>query len=208
MKPILLLLLSCAALCAADLPKITYIKSFPGSMPAWVEITIDKSGKAEYREAPDDTNPLRFQLLEAETAEIFALAGKLEFFKRELESGLKVARMGDKVFRYEDGSAKHEAKFNFTQDLDGRALHDWFERISESELHLVTLQRVIRFDKLGLNNALLQLQSSYERKRLVAAPQFLPLLDRVVKNETFMHMSRERAAALAEAIRAAQPKGE
>jgi hypothetical protein len=50
----------------------------------------------------------------------------------------------------------------------------------------------------------LLLQVSLERKRLVAPQQLLPLLDRVAKNETFMHMSRERAAGLADAIRASK----
>jgi hypothetical protein len=47
-------------------------------------------------------------------------------------------------------------------------------------------------------------QASYERKRLVAPRQLLPMLDRVAKNETYMHMARERAAELADAIRASK----
>jgi len=41
--------------------------------------------------------------------------------------------------------------------------------------------------------------------RLAAREQFLPLLDRVAKNETFMHMARARAAELAEYIRNPKP---
>jgi hypothetical protein len=41
-----------------------------------------------------------------------------------------------------------------------------------------------------------------DQKRLVAERQFLPLLDRVVGNESYIHMARARAAALAESIRA------
>ena len=59
----------------------------------------------------------------------------------------------------------------------------------------------MKYDKLGVNQALLLLQVSYEKKRLVAADQYLPLLDRVVKNDSYLHMARERAASLADAIR-------
>ncbi len=59
----------------------------------------------------------------------------------------------------------------------------------------------MRYDKLGVNDALLLLQITYEHKRLVAPEQFLPLLDRVVKNESYVHIARERAASLAESIR-------
>ena len=75
------------------------------------------------------------------------------------------------------------------------------ERISSSEQHYIDLDRAIHFDKLGVNQSLLQLQITWERKRLVAPQQFLPLLDRVIKNESFLHMARERAATLADAFR-------
>ena len=54
-----------------------------------------------------------------------------------------------------------------------------------------------------MQNALLLLETTRDQKRLIAPEQFLPLLDRVVKNESYMHMARERAAVFANAIRAA-----
>ena len=45
------------------------------------------------------------------------------------------------------------------------------------------------------------MQITMERNRLVAPEQFLPLLDRIAKNESYLHISRERAAAIAEEIR-------
>jgi hypothetical protein len=39
----------------------------------------------------------------------------------------------------------------------------------------------------------------------VAPDQFLPLLDRIAKNESFLHIARERAAGLAESIRKPPP---
>jgi hypothetical protein len=49
--------------------------------------------------------------------------------------------------------------------------------------------------------AILLLESSYDRKRLVGAAQYLPLLDRIAKNESYMHAARARAAGLAEFLR-------
>jgi hypothetical protein len=40
---------------------------------------------------------------------------------------------------------------------------------------------------------------------VVAAQQFLPLLDRIAKNDSYLHIARERASALAEAIRKPPP---
>ena len=185
-------------------PRVTFSKAFPGSLPAWEEIVVDKTGAGQYKDDPKDDDPLKFQLTGAEAGQIFDLADKLNHFSRPLESGLKVANMGMKTLRYEaDGQAKPaEVKFNYTEDADAKALADWFERIAESERGLIKLQTAVRFDKLGVQDAILQIEILRDQKRLVAMDQFLPMLDRVAKNESFLHMARERASALADGIRA------
>ena len=195
----------CATSFCAESPRLVYSKFFKGSKPEFVSITVERSGQTIYKEAPNDENPLQFQITEAETRELFDLAEKLGRFKRPLESGLKVAQMGIKTFRFEDGATASETKFNYSEDADARALGDWFERIAETEQHYIDLDRTAHFDKLGVNQVLLQIQSTYDRKRLVAPQQFLPLLDRVGNNESYMHLARARASALAEAFRKNQP---
>ncbi len=198
-----LALLLALPLVAAATAKMTFLKSFPGSVPAYVEITVDRTGAAEYKEDPKDENPLKFQLKQADADTIFALADKLNHFSRPLESGLKVANMGMKTFRYEDDNgAVKEAKFNYSEDLEAKALLDWFERISESERCMIDLERTVRFDKLGVQDSILRIEVERDQRRLVAEEQFLPMLDRVTKGESYMHMARARAAALAESIRA------
>jgi len=198
------LALAVLPLLASDGPRLVYSKSFPGSMPAFVEISIARNGDTTYKEAVDDDQPLKFQLAEADTTEIFGLVEKLGRFNHPLEAPVKVAFMGIKTYRFENGAEKNEVKYNFSEDADARLLQDWFERIVETEQDLINLERSAKYDKLGVNRSLLLLQTSFERKRLVAPQQFLPLLDRIAKNETYMHMSRERAAGLADAIRASK----
>ncbi len=199
------LFLVAVAAFAAD-PHVVYTKSFPGSDPAWMEITVDKSGAVTYRESADDDDPEKCQLDPASTAQIFDLADKLDHFSHPLESGLKVAKMGEKTFLWEDGEKKNEQKFNYSIDENAKALQDWFERISESERLLADFRRAIRHDRLGVDNALVNIWAEWDRKRLAAPEQFLPLLDQVSKSDVFMHMDRERAAELAEQIRAARGK--
>jgi hypothetical protein len=200
--PLMVAVLAGGALLADDAPHIVYTKSFPGSMPPWVEITLEKSGAAVYKEDPRDENPLEFELTAHEVGQIFALADKLDHFTHPLETRLKVANMGMKTLRYEDGKTPHEVKFNYSDNLDARAINDWFEQMVDSERAYIELERTVRYDKLGVQNAILQIEIVRDQKRLVAPPQFLPLLDRVANNEAFLHMARERAAALAEKIRA------
>jgi hypothetical protein len=198
-----LLLLLAGQLSAAPEPKVVFLKSFPGSVPPYVEITVERSGAAEYKEDPKDDDPLKFQLKPDEVGAIFQLSDRLDHFTHPVESGLKVAFMGTKTFRYDPGDgASHEVKFNYSEDPEAKTLLDWFERIAETERRLIELETAVRFDKLGVQDALLRIEVVRDQKRLVAEEQFLPLLDRVVKNESYLHMARDRAAALAESIRA------
>jgi hypothetical protein len=189
-------------------PRLFYSKYFKGSVPEFTAIAVERSGQVVYQEAKDDDNPIRFQMTEAETQQLFDLAEKLDRFQHPIESGLKVANMGTKTFRFEDGAEKHEVQFNYSVDTVAQALLDCFERIAETEQDFIELDRAAHYDKLGVNDALLVLDISLEHKRLVAAQQFLPLLDRIAKNESYLHIARERAGALAEAIRKPPPTQE
>ena len=200
-----LILLFAGSLVAQDAQRFFYSKSFPGSVPAYVQVTLEKNGEAVYKESPDDELPLTFKLTDAETAEVFRLVEKLDGFKHPIESGLKVAFMGTKTFRLENGAGKREVQFNYSEDPNAGLLWDWCERMTESAEHRIALERAAKYDKLGVVKALNLLGSAVERKRVVGLEQYLPVLDRIVKNESYMHTARARAAEIAELIRAGAP---
>jgi hypothetical protein len=205
MKLALWILAAAAPLIAGDLPRLFYSKSFPGSSPAYTQVILEPDGQVDYREAPDDELPLKFKLTEAEATEVYGLAEKLDWFKHPVESGLKVAFMGTKTFRCEKGSEKHEVQFNYSEDPNARSLWDWFERMTESAQHRVDLDRAAKYDKLGVFKAVTQLGAAIENKRVVGLEQYLPTLDRIIKNETYMHTARVRASEIAEYIRGGKP---
>jgi hypothetical protein len=194
--------------CAFAEPALFYSKTFPGSTPAYSEITLAATGVGSYREELTDDQPAKFQLSHGDAKAMFDLADKLEHFRQPLESGLKVAKVGDKVFRWTDGAAKLEQKFNYTLNPDAQALTAWFERITDTERSYWELERTSRFDRLGVNQSLLAIQGLIEKKRIVAGEQFLPLLDKVAKNAGYINMARDRATEIAAAIRDAAGKTE
>lgn len=199
----LLSLFAATVVLAADAPRIVYTKSFPGSSPAYVSVAVERSGAVSYKEAEDD-DPETFQLAQRETDAIFDLAQRLDYFKRPLESGLRVANMGAKTFRWEEGAQRNQIAFNYSIDESAKELWDWFERIGESERALVVLRRAVRHDKLGVNDALIALIDSWSGNRVVGGAEFLPLLDLVAGNNIYMNIARDRAAQLAIAIRASE----
>jgi hypothetical protein len=183
-------------------PRLMFTKEFPGSSPEYMAIEIDKDGKGVYKEAIKDDYPIRFDLDPADWEMMRSLASRIDQCKRPLESGLKVANMGAKTIRCFEGETPVDVKFNFTQDPAGQLLYDWFERIAESAERYLALERAVKYEKLGVNQELLLLQAAGERNRLVAYDMYLPLLDRIIKNDTYMHMARERASQMADSIRA------
>src|SRR6185369_14065245 len=195
------LVLLAGPLLAGDGARLFYSKSFPGSTPAYMQVSVERTGEVEYREAPDDDNPLKFNLTVAEATEVFGLADKMDHFKSPIESGLKVAFMGKKTFRWENGAEKHEVSFNFSEDLNAKLMWDWFDRMTDSALIRINLDRAAKYDKLGVFKAVTMLGSAIDRKRIVGLEQYLPTLDRIIKNESYMHTARVRASEIAEAIR-------
>ena len=141
-----LLLFFCVVAPAA--PRLFYSKYFKGSVPEFTAISVERSGQVIYQEAKDDENPIRVQMTEAETQQLFDLAEKLDRFQHPIESGLKVANMGTKTFRFEDGAEKHEVQFNYSVDTVAQALLDYFERIAETEQDFIELDRAAHYDKL------------------------------------------------------------
>jgi len=185
--------------------RIVFTKSFPQSSPAYVWIAVERAGEVSYKEDADD-DPEKFQLEQSGVDQMFNLAAQLDHFKRPLESGLKVANMGLKTFRWEDGETASEQKFNYSLDESAKALQDWFEAISETEQLLAELKRAARHDKLAVHEVLIHVENCWIQRRLMGADQFLPLLDQIAQNEIYLHMARQRAAMLGESIRASKAK--
>ena len=79
---------------------------------------------------------------------------------------------------------------------DAQALLARFEQIASTEQAWLELDHTVHYDKLGVNDALAQIESLWLHKQLVAPQQFLPLLTRIATHESFMHLVRDRAARL------------
>ncbi|MBI1357065.1 MAG: hypothetical protein GC160_22215 [Acidobacteria bacterium] len=192
---------SCLPVSAAQL---FFSRDFPGSSPAYFDITIEADGAAAYREAPDE-DPLKFQVDAATVTELLNRAEAVEALGPSVASKRKVAFTGNKVLRLSDDGRQQEAKFMYSENQDAQYVVSWFLKAAETIGHRINLERAVRFDRLGVNDALLQLQGAFERDRVVAADQLIPVLEQITGQEKILHLARSRAAALLERIQAAEP---
>ena|SRR5581483_2803282 len=190
---------------AAD-GRLFYSREFPGSTPPYIQLTLTKGGDAEYKEAIDDELPIKFKLDAQSTQTMWGLAEKLDFFKHPIESPAKVAFMGKKTFKVENGDPKSQVQYNYSDSKDAQALQEWFEKMAQSAQLHIDLERTVKYDRLGVVKSLMILESAIQDDRVVGLEQYLPLLDRIIANENFMHTARARASEIAEAIRAVKPQ--
>jgi hypothetical protein len=73
--------------------------------------------------------------------------------------------------------------------------------MAESAELRIDLERVAKYDHLGVMHALEMLDAAIEGHQVAGVAQFLPMLDRIANNETYMHTARMLAADMAGAIR-------
>jgi len=183
---------------------VTFRKVFKTSYPEFVEIKVDESGSGTYdiRQLSDDANPQPMKVDPAVVQKIFDLAAKLHDFDGiDLEMHRRIANLGEKTFRYDRGAESHSVTFNYTLDRSAAALLDIFEGISRQQTDLADLVRTMRYDRLGVNDVLLQIQKDYDRNLLPEPRQILPALDQLAADTHFIDIARERARTLAGRIR-------
>jgi hypothetical protein len=179
---------------------ITYRKVFKSSVPEFVEIKVDETGSGTYdiRQLSDDPSTDPFQVGAPLVQRIFDLTGKLHDFDGvTLESRHRIANLGEKTFRYDHGAESHVVTFNYTDDETGAQLLEIFEGVARQLNDASDLQHALRFDPLGVNDALLQIEKDFTAKLLPEPERLIPLLQQVAANQRVIDMARRRATDLA-----------
>ena len=193
------------ATAAPGSPVFTYRRIFKSSTPEFIELKIDEnSDKASYeiRQLDEDPGATPFEVSPALRQKIFALIVQLNYFNAvDLDIHRKIANLGEKTFRWERGSEIHEVTFNYTVNSAAAQLLQLCEGLARQQELGEILQRRIKYDRLGVNDALLQLESDFSKGVLPEPQRLLSLLDQIAGDYRFVEIARQRARALAERIR-------
>jgi hypothetical protein len=183
---------------------ITYRRIFKGSSPEFIEVRVNDQGKSTFdiRQLDDSADPEPFDVSPAVQKKLFDLASDLKYFANaNLDVQKKIANLGQKTFRYENGAETHEVSFNYTLNPSATQLMQIFEGLAKQQQDLVLLQRQVKFDRLGVNDALMQFESDMDHRLLPEPERLLPVLDQIAGDSHFLEIARTRARALAERIR-------
>ena len=195
-----------APLVAADAARVTYRRVFKSSYPEFIEVRVSETGACTYdiRQLDADPDPLPGEISAPLRAKIFELAAQLKNFRGvQLDLHRRIANLGQKTFRYEGSGQVNEASFNYTLDSAANQLMQIFEGLARQQEHLMVLQRRIKYDRLGVNDALMQFETDLNRRVLPEPQRLLPTLEQIANDPRFVEIARQRARTLAERIRSA-----
>ncbi len=183
----------------------SYRRVFKSSVPEFIEIRIQENSSAatyEIRQLDEDAGATPFEVGPALRSKIFQLAAELRHFKGlDLDVHRKIANLGEKTFRWQAGTETSEVKFNYTLNSAATQLLQICEGLARQEELIELLQRRIKYDRLGVNDALLQFENDFSKSVLPEPERALPLLDQIAGDSRFVEIARQRSRALAERIR-------
>lgn len=203
----LLALASIVPTIAAGEAVITYRKVFKGSVPESVEITISEAGKCTYdiRQLAEDPKAQEFEVGQPIRDKIFSLAKELNYFRnQDLDVHRKIANLGAKTFRYEKDGIANETTYNYTLNTPATQLQQIFEGLSYQQDHMQTLQRTLKYDRLGLYDALGYLQADLDNGVIPEPEHLLPVLEQIANDSHVIEIARSRARAITTKIRNAK----
>lgn len=187
-----------------DSSTITFRRIFKSSYPEFVEITIneDGSGTFDIRQLDDTASPQPLQIGTSLAHKIFELAASLHDFEGvDLDVHRRIADLGQKTFAYKKGSEVHEVNFNYTLNNSAQQLLAIFEGLQRQELDVSDMERVMRYDHLGVPDVITRVQNDVKGKLIPEPDALLPALDQIAGDSELMDMSRQRARAIAQQIR-------
>jgi len=191
---------STATKVSSQTAKVTFRRIFQGSSPEYIELCIwddAKTATYEIRQMDDDPGSAPFEVGDALRSRIFGLTAQLHNFQGlDLDVHRKIANLGEKTFRWEQSGVSHETKFNYTLNPAASQLLQIFEGLARQQEHYELITRRMRYDRLGIYDALLQFESDLNRGLLPEPQRLLPLLEQIANDAKYVDVARKRAQLL------------
>jgi hypothetical protein len=155
------------------------------------------SGPAASAELPPQSFHSPITLSPATTARIFSLARQLKLFNIPCASKAKnIADTGTKTLTYRGSDGSGSCTYNYTESKDVQALTDIFEGIAETMDEGRELDRLHRYDRLGLDAAMTFLAQEVSAGHALELQTIAPTLHSIADDPDVMERVRTRAGAL------------
>ena len=187
-------------------PSVTFNFDWSQGIP-WqtYSIAVRADGNTHFQGTPaldgpgGDADPFQqdFTMSEANRSKIFDLAKQLNYFQGDFDSHLKrIAQTGSKTLEYKSASAHGSATYNWSQNADVQELTRLFLAIANTLDYGRKLTFQYRFDKLGMDTRLKELEDLRANHYAEELNAIAPVLRKIADDPNMMHISRQTAQQL------------
>jgi hypothetical protein len=171
-------------------------------------IEVQADGKTHFRGTPNtsqggDPDPVEqdFAMSESNRQEIFALARKLNYFQSDFDSHLKhIAQTGTKTLAYKSDDVHGSTTYNYSPNPTAQRLTQLFLGLATTLDYGRKLAWQYRYDKLGLDQLLRELEDLQARHQVEELNVIEPILRQIANDPNLMHISRQSAQHLLKTI--------
>lgn len=187
-------------------PTVTFTFDWPSMEPHHYIISVDSGGDAAYQswlteageeQSVGDPYMLKFTASAGARQRIFNLARQLNYFHGDFEYRKhRVAMTGEKTLVYADPDKRYETRYNWSENSAIEVLTVLFEGMSTTVESGRRLTRLLRFDRLGLDEELKSLEHAALEQRATELQIIAPTLEQLADDPSVMNIARQRARHL------------
>lgn len=187
---------------APTIPTVTFTLDWPDARPPHYSIAVDSAGRATYAAVDDkkesgDPYRLKFTISQAARERIFAAAQSLNFFQGKFDfTRHKIAFTGSKTLSYADPDRHSQTTYNWSENAELMALTQLFLGIANTVEGGRKLEYLQRFDRLGLNDQLKEMEAEAKDHYLAEVHVIEPVLRQIADDPGVMDLARQRARRL------------
>ena len=210
---LMLLLLSCTSLLAQEPtaasppleePTLTLVFDNPELPLPHYTLSLGADGEARYALPPTADAPAGmvtiFHVSNASRDRAFALAAKLNNLSGNFDfTKHRVAFTGWRTFTYKSGATANTTRFNWSENPTANELASLFEGIAATMEAETQLRYLRKYDKLGLNTYLGNLEKRAKSGWVKELPILSKVLNELSSDPEVMNIARQRAQRLAQA---------
>jgi hypothetical protein len=194
---------------ADQAPVVTFEQDWKVADPQWYQVSINASGESSYtskplakeNETPSDPYSVRFIASAATREKVFELAKSLNNFQGNFETRAKVAQTGKKMLKFKQGPKETSTSLNYSDNQGMNQLIAIFQKISSTFELAQKLDFDLRFDKLGVDRDLKNMERLDKENQLGELQVVAPMLERIANDNGIMNIARQRARRLLEKSR-------
>jgi len=171
-----------------------------------IQVRVD--GKTHFEGIPNpsqdgDNDPVQqdFTMSEVNRQRIFESAQRLNYFRGDLDSHLKhIAQTGAKTLVYKSAQVQGSSTYNYSQNPEVQQLTQLFLGLAATLDYGRKLAWQYRFDKLGMNQLLRELEDLQATHQVEELSAIEPMLTKIANDPDLMHITQQSARHLLKAI--------